>query len=124
MKKGLSHGLAHKYHGPFVFVGKNENNCDYLIKLASSHRSKVRQVHKNRLKYYFHSGHSLPTIKEEPVEQPDRQKRKYTKNLNNPRWKPIENHNEPEHNVTDTISTQPMSTGNVSSSDSDSDVGF
>ncbi|RNA08199.1 Retrovirus-related Pol poly from transposon, partial [Brachionus plicatilis] len=38
-------------------------------------------------------------------------------------WKPIENHNEPEHNVTDTISTQPMSTGNVSSSDSDSDVG-
>ncbi|RMZ98178.1 hypothetical protein BpHYR1_016843, partial [Brachionus plicatilis] len=63
-------GLAHKYHGPF-----------------SSLESET--VHKNRLKYYFHSGHSLPTIKEEPVEQPDRQKRKYTKNLNNPRWKPI-----------------------------------
>ncbi|RNA39717.1 RNA-directed DNA polymerase (reverse transcriptase) domain containing [Brachionus plicatilis] len=67
LKKGLLHGLAH-YHGPFVVVGKNENNCDYLIKLASSPRSKVRQVHKNRLKYYFHSGHSLPTIKKEPVE--------------------------------------------------------
>ncbi|RNA22772.1 retrovirus-related pol poly from transposon, partial [Brachionus plicatilis] len=103
-------------------IGDYENNCDYLIKLASSPRSKVRQVYKNRLKYYFHSGHSLPTKKEKPVEQPDRQKRKYTKNLNNPRWKPIENHNEPEHNVTDTSITQPMSTGNVSSSDSDSDV--
>ena len=27
LKKGLSHGLAHKYNGPFVVVGKNENNC-------------------------------------------------------------------------------------------------
>ncbi|RNA09809.1 hypothetical protein BpHYR1_010025 [Brachionus plicatilis] len=62
-------------------------------RLNNNPRSKVKQVQKNRLKYYFHSGHSLPTIKEEPVEQPDRQKRKYTKNLNNPRWKPIENHN-------------------------------
>ncbi|RNA36431.1 hypothetical protein BpHYR1_040713, partial [Brachionus plicatilis] len=57
------------------------------------------------------------SLEKEPVEQPDRQKRKYTKNLNNLRWKPIENHNEPEHNVTDTSITQPMSTGNVSSSD-------
>ncbi|RNA12139.1 hypothetical protein BpHYR1_004408 [Brachionus plicatilis] len=40
------------------------------------------------------------------------------------RRKPIENHNKPEHNVTDTSITQPMSTGNVSSSYSDSDVGF
>lgn len=61
-------------------MGKNKNKCDYLIKLASSPRSKLRQVHKNRLKYYFNS---LPTIKEELNEQSDRQKRKYTKNLKN-----------------------------------------
>ena len=27
LKKGLSHGLAHKYYGPYIIVGKNENKC-------------------------------------------------------------------------------------------------
>lgn len=65
LKKGLSHGFALKYYGPYVVVGVNENGCDYLIRLASSPRAKVKQIHKNRLKAYFYSGITLPTIKEE-----------------------------------------------------------
>ncbi|RNA41792.1 hypothetical protein BpHYR1_051305 [Brachionus plicatilis] len=52
------------------------------------------------------------------------QKRKNTKNLNNPRWKTTEKQNEPEYNVTDTINTHPVSTNNLSSSDSDSNAGL
>jgi hypothetical protein len=95
LKKGLSHGLAHKFYGPFVIVGINENKIDYFIRLYASPRSKIRQVHKNRLKAYFHSGVPLKIIKEEPEEhlnQPQknaaaRSKRKYVKDPNNPRWK-------------------------------------
>ncbi|RNA05786.1 hypothetical protein BpHYR1_003568 [Brachionus plicatilis] len=87
LKKGHSHGLAHKYYGPFVIVGINENKVDYFIRLASSPRSKIKQIHKNRLKFYFHSGPSLETIKEEHEDEPvQSHKRKYRKDPNNPRW--------------------------------------
>lgn len=87
LKKGLSHGLAHKYYGPFIIVGINENKCDYLLKLAGSQRAKIKQVHKNRLKAYFHSGWPLTSIKQEPEEDnTNKTKRKYNKNLSNPRW--------------------------------------
>ncbi|CAF0901839.1 unnamed protein product [Brachionus calyciflorus] len=36
-----------------------------LFRLASNPRGKIKQIHKNRLKLYFHSGRSLETIIEE-----------------------------------------------------------
>ncbi|RMZ95178.1 hypothetical protein BpHYR1_044610 [Brachionus plicatilis] len=52
-------------------VDKNENQCDYLIRLALSPKAKFKQVHKNRLISYFHTGLKLPTIKERPeVDEP------------------------------------------------------
>ncbi|CAF0978336.1 unnamed protein product [Brachionus calyciflorus] len=54
------------------------------------------QVHKDRLKIYFHSGITLPSIKEEP-EEPEvksNKKREYIKDLNNPRWK-VQHQNKP-----------------------------
>ncbi|CAF0996337.1 unnamed protein product [Brachionus calyciflorus] len=87
LKKGHSHGLAHKYHGPFVIVGINENKVDYFIRLANSTRSKIVQVHKNRLKFYFHSGPQLGTIKDERDDNNvQTKKRKYNKDPYNPRW--------------------------------------
>lgn len=117
LKKGLSHGLAHKYYGPFVIVGKNDNNCDYLIKLASSPRAKVKQVHKNRLKIYFHIGHTLPTIKEEPEDvdnqgDTSKKKRVYKKNPENPRWKNVVQNND-DNAVKDTDSACVGSTENA-----------
>ena len=79
LKKGLSQCIAHKYYGPFVIMGVNENKCDYLIKLASNPRAKTKQVHKNRLKMYFHTGLSLPKIKEEKEDAPVQKKRTYKK---------------------------------------------
>ncbi|RNA13176.1 gap-Pol poly [Brachionus plicatilis] len=65
LKKGLSQGIARKFYGPFVVVGKNDNNVDYLIRFASKPKSKIKQVHKNRLKFYFKSGLDNVKIKQE-----------------------------------------------------------
>ncbi|RNA18648.1 gap-Pol poly [Brachionus plicatilis] len=65
LKKGLSQGIARKFYGPFVVVGKNYNNVDYLIRFASKPKSKIKQVHKNRLKFYFKSGLDNVKIKQE-----------------------------------------------------------
>ncbi|CAF0755600.1 unnamed protein product [Brachionus calyciflorus] len=66
LKKGLSQGVARKFYGPFEVVGKNENNVDYLIRLASKPKSKIKQIHKNRLKIYFKSRLYNLQFKQEP----------------------------------------------------------
>jgi hypothetical protein len=53
IKKGLSSGLAHKYHGPFVIVAKHPNNVNYVIRRHNTKKSKTFLIHKNRLKKYF-----------------------------------------------------------------------
>lgn len=86
IKKGLSHGIAHKYYGPFIILGKNSNGCDYFIRLKSNPRARIKQVHKNRLKIYFDPGNQLAFIKNEEEENIT-SKRGYKKNPLNPRWK-------------------------------------
>jgi hypothetical protein len=85
LKKGLSQGIAHKYYGPFVVVGKNDNGCDYFIRLASNPRAHIKQIHNNRLKMFFNTGVNLTEIKQEPTEAAPA-KRAYRKNPQNPRW--------------------------------------
>ncbi|CAF0975241.1 unnamed protein product [Brachionus calyciflorus] len=53
LKKGLCSGLAHKYYGPFIVVGKHPNNVNYVIKRRDSKKAKKFLIHKNRLKLYF-----------------------------------------------------------------------
>ena len=53
LKKGLSSGLAHKYHGPSEIMAKHPNNVNYVIKRVNQKRSKTFLIHKNRLKKYF-----------------------------------------------------------------------
>ena len=57
IKKGLSRGLAPRYHGPFVIVGKYANGCDYLIRQTNRPRARVKQIHQNNLRVYFRRGH-------------------------------------------------------------------
>lgn len=54
--KGLSHGLAKKWRGPFVIVGKNKNGIDYLIKECGKRNAKAKQLHISHLKTYFDRG--------------------------------------------------------------------
>ncbi|RMZ97678.1 hypothetical protein BpHYR1_033445, partial [Brachionus plicatilis] len=53
LKKGLSCGLAHKYHGPFENMAKHPNRVNFVIKRVNQKRSKAFLIHKNRLKKYF-----------------------------------------------------------------------
>ncbi|CAF0912934.1 unnamed protein product [Brachionus calyciflorus] len=53
LKKGLSSGLVHKYHGPFTFIGKHPNGVNYVIRKLDGKRSRSFLIHKNRLKQYF-----------------------------------------------------------------------
>lgn len=53
LKKGLCSGLAHKYYGPLVVVGKHPNNVNYIVKNLQKKKSKNFLIHKNRLKLYF-----------------------------------------------------------------------
>ncbi|CAF1061670.1 unnamed protein product [Brachionus calyciflorus] len=53
LKKGLSSGLAHKYHGPFEIMAKHPNKVNYVIRRVNQKRSKQFLIHKNRLKKYF-----------------------------------------------------------------------
>jgi hypothetical protein len=56
LKQGLAQGLAKKYYGPYTIVGVNANGCDYLIKLVGKPKSRIKQIHKNRLKTYYEMG--------------------------------------------------------------------
>ncbi|RNA19912.1 hypothetical protein BpHYR1_052607 [Brachionus plicatilis] len=53
LKQGMCSGLAHKYFGPFVVVGKHPNKVNYIIRKVKSNKSKRFLIHKNRLKLYF-----------------------------------------------------------------------
>ena len=61
--KGLSHGLAKKYRGPYVIVGKNKNKVDYLIREVGKPKSKMKQLHKSHLKAYFDMGRPSKWLK-------------------------------------------------------------
>lgn len=87
LKGGLSRGLAPRYYGPFIIVGKYDNKVDYLIRRANYPLARLKQIHVNNLKTYFRRGHPLDNqIKIEPEEQIV-EHRAYKKNPNNPRWK-------------------------------------
>ncbi|RNA21415.1 hypothetical protein BpHYR1_006063 [Brachionus plicatilis] len=43
LKKGLSQAITRKFYGPFLVVGKNDNNVDCLIRFASKPKSKIKQ---------------------------------------------------------------------------------
>jgi hypothetical protein len=70
------------------------NKSDSFVQVAASPKSKIRQVHKNRLKTYFHGGAPLQAIKKEPEETNQaengakkNEKRKYVKDTENARLK-------------------------------------
>ena len=89
LKKGLSRGLAPRFHGPFIIVGKYANGCDYLIRPHNQPRAKVRQMHQNNLKFYFRRGHPSDTPKIRDSSENDDAvptKRTYHKDPLNPRW--------------------------------------
>ena len=89
LKKGLSRGLAPRFHGPFIIVGKYANGCDYLIRPHNQPRAKVRQMHQNNLKFYFRRGHPSENAKIRDSSENDDvipTRRTYNKNQLNPRW--------------------------------------
>lgn len=89
IKKGLSRGLAPRYHGPFIIVGKYSNGLDYLIRPHNQPRARVKAIHFNNLKIYHRRGHPTDHIKIDPTADIDiaiPSKRTYIKNVNNPRW--------------------------------------
>ena len=89
LKKGLSRGLAPRFHGPFVIVGIYPNGCDYLIRPHNQPRAKVRQMHQNNLKLYFRRGQPSDTAKikdSSEVDDAAPTKRTYYKDSLNPRW--------------------------------------
>ena len=90
IKRGMSRGLAPKYHGPFIIVGKYTNGCDYLIRPHNQPKARVKQMHQNNLKIYHKRGHPIDQIKIDPTPNLDVRvpsKRHYNKDPNNIRWK-------------------------------------
>ena len=88
-RQGMARGLAPKYYGPFVIVGKYANKCDYLIKSTKKAKARVKQVHQNNLKLYFKRDHpddAANADQEGEEEVTIRERKKYTKDLNNKRW--------------------------------------
>jgi hypothetical protein len=89
IKKGLSRGLAPRYHGAYIIVGKYANKWDYLIRPHNQPKAKVKQIHQNNLKLYFRRGHPVDNIKIDQASDIDiavPTKRPYHKDLANPRW--------------------------------------
>ena len=88
IKKGLSRGLAPRYYGPFIIVGKHQNKCDYLIRPANQPKARVRKIHQDNLKMYFKRGYPLDNNNDEsqPIPSTQPTKREYKKDPNNPRW--------------------------------------
>ena len=89
VKKGMARGLAPKYHGPFVVVGKHINKCNYLIKSTDTNRARAKVVHVTNLKTYYKRGEEPDKIAQSSteIEQTQPTSRPYKKNPNNPRWK-------------------------------------
>ena len=89
VKKGMARGLAPKYHGPFVVVGKHTNKCNYLIKSTDTNRARAKVVHVSNLKTYYKRGEEPDKVAQSSteIEQTQPAKRPYKKNPNNPRWK-------------------------------------
>jgi hypothetical protein len=94
IKRGLSRGISHKYYGPFVIQKIEEIQVDYVIKRLGIKNGKRYKIHQQRLKFYHASQQkrdSLEKVEEDDEssndEQPAKSKRKYIKNMNNPRWK-------------------------------------
>jgi hypothetical protein len=90
IKTGLKHGMAHKYHGPFVVVQIHSNGVDYIIRKADTKNGKKFMIHHNRLKKYF--GRSTNDQPDAIIENkhsltvtPSR-KRPYKKNVECKRW--------------------------------------
>jgi hypothetical protein len=99
LQKGMSRGISHKYYGPFIIKRIDVNNVDYIIQRANTKKGKLYKVHKNRLKFYHMSSNKLKQtelISDSTIENDHgivKSKRKYTKNINNPRWKNQKNLN-------------------------------
>ena len=84
---------------------------DYVIKRLGVKNSKTYKVHQQRLKYYHASQqkrNSLEKGEEDDEssdnEQPAKSKRKYRKNMNNPRWKSNQNQNVTQETASETES--------------------
>ena len=84
---------------------------DYVIKRLGVKNGKTYKVHQQRLKFYHASQqkrNSLEKGKEDDEssdnEQPAKSKRKYTKNMNNPRWKSNQNQNVTQETASETES--------------------
>ena len=113
IKKGMSRGIAHKYYGPFEIKKVDSNKVDYYIQRTGTRKGKIYKIHQNRLKFYHYksdksqidtnesSGSEINIKKmckktkcneaESLVESNsnnkiNKKKRKYVKNLKNPRW--------------------------------------
>jgi hypothetical protein len=93
LQKGMSRGISHKYYGPFIIKRIEVNNVDYIIQRANTKKGKLYKIHKNRLKFYQMSNIKLKQtelVSDSPIENDHsfvKSKRKYVKNMNNPRWK-------------------------------------
>ena len=87
-----SRGVAPRYYGPFMVVGKYTNKCDYLIRECNKPGARVKQIHQNNLRVYFRRGHpddagaARDQEGEDIATQPQPKRRTYIKDMNNPRW--------------------------------------
>jgi hypothetical protein len=59
LQKGMSRGISHKYHGPFIIRQIDVNNVDYIIQRANTNKGKLYKIHKNRLKFYHMCNNKL-----------------------------------------------------------------
>ncbi len=73
---------------------------DYVIKRLGIKNGKRYKIHQNRLKFYHASQQKRDSFEKgeeddesSNAEQPAKSKRKYIKNMNNPRWKKNQNQN-------------------------------
>ena len=88
LKIGQTHGLAHKYHGPFQILNK-VNQVDYLITRADKPGDRKFIIHHNRLKKYFGDIKNIDNesqVKTEKSQKNVKNKRKYIKNPLCSRW--------------------------------------
>jgi hypothetical protein len=99
----MSRGISHKYYDPFIIKQIDVNNLDYIIQRANTKKGKLYKIHKNRLKFYHMCNNKLKQtelVSDSPIENHGivKSKRKYTKNINNPRWEKQKNLNHKDSN--------------------------
>jgi hypothetical protein len=111
IKKGLSRGISHKDYGPFVIQKIEKNQVDYVIKRLGIKNGKRYKIHQNRLKFYHATQQKRDSLEKGEEddessndEQPAKSKRKYIKNMNNPRWKNNQNQNVTRETASETES--------------------